>query len=129
MINEFKQFQEKLLKSKSYLKEISKIDLPFEIAESIIDARIRKGMTQEQLASKIKTAQPAIARLENGNHYPNFKTLEKVAKVLEIKMRNPLVSGYEETPIHIYHFLEVVNNGEVSAVSSSNVSEIIKDFS
>ena len=84
------QLKEKLLKNNGYKCEINKQDLSFEIAESIIDARIKKGMTQKELAKKLKTKQSGIARLESGRNYPNFKSLEKIAKMLDIKVRNPL---------------------------------------
>jgi ribosome-binding protein aMBF1 (putative translation factor) len=84
------QLKEKLLKNNGYKREINKQDLSFEIAESIIDARIKKGMTQKELAKKFKTKQSGIARLESGKNYPSFKSLEKIAKILDIKIKNPL---------------------------------------
>ena len=84
------QLKEKLLKNNGYKREINKQDLSSEIAESIIDARIKKGMTQKELAKKLKTKQSGVARLESGRNYPSFKTLEKIAKILDIKIINPL---------------------------------------
>ena len=110
MENELKQLKEKLFKKASFRKEIEKQDLVFEIAESIIDARIKKGMTQKELAKKIKTKQSGIARIESGRHWPNFKSLEKIAKILNIKMRNPLMSEEYSTPTYYFYFCEVAND-------------------
>ncbi len=90
MKTSLEQLKEKLLENNAYRKEINRQDLSFEIAESIIDARIKKGMTQKELAKKTKTKQSGIARLESGKNYPSFKSLEKIAKILDIKIRNPL---------------------------------------
>ena len=90
MKSALEQLKEKLLKDKAYKKEINKKDLSFEIAESIVDARIKKGMTQKELAKKAGTKQSGIARLESGRNYPSLKNLETIAKILDIEIRNPL---------------------------------------
>jgi transcriptional regulator with XRE-family HTH domain len=81
--------KKKLLKDSKFKKEYERYDLPFEISELVIDARISAGLTQAKLARKIKTKQPAIARLENGTTLPSLSFLEKIANAtghrLEIK--------------------------------------------
>lgn len=89
------QLKEKLLKNNEYRKEILKQDLSFEIAESIINARIKMGITQKELAKKLKTKQSGIARLESGRNYPSFKTLEKIAEILGVNIKNPLGTGMD----------------------------------
>ena len=49
-----------------------------EFAMSI--ARSRAGLTQAQLAKRMKTTQTAIARLESGRVKPSTRTLERLAK-------------------------------------------------
>jgi transcriptional regulator with XRE-family HTH domain len=90
MKSELEQLKERLLQNKEYRKELFSQDLPFEIAEAVIDARVAAGITQRQLADKIGTKQSAIARLESGRGYPNLKTLEKIATTLGLRMKNPL---------------------------------------
>lgn len=91
MSNELQQLKEKLLKNKNFKKKFNKWDLSFEIAESIIDARIKNGITQKELADMMGTKQPAIARMESGKHGFNIKNIEKIAEVLNIKTINPLL--------------------------------------
>lgn len=52
----------------------------FDLARSVIEARVRAGLTQEQLARKMNTTQPAIARLESGGARPSTATLAKLAR-------------------------------------------------
>lgn len=52
----------------------------FDLARSVIEARVRAGLTQKQLARKMNTTQPAIARLESGKARPSTTTLAKLAR-------------------------------------------------
>lgn len=123
------QLKEKLLNDKKYKKEINKQDLPFEIAESIIDARIRMGMTQQELAHKLKTKQSGIARLESGRNYPSLKTLEKIAKILGVKIQNPLGVEMEETANSYFHLpVELLLDNTVVEKNSINIISKIYNF-
>ncbi len=127
MKNELEQLKEELLKNAAYRKEIERQDLAFEIAETIIDARIKMGLTQKELAKKIKTKQSGIARLESGRHWPNFKSLEKIAKIFNIKMRNPLAPE-EGTPTSCYIYF--VSDADLSAnsIKTESRSDVIRDI-
>ncbi len=59
----------------------------YEIIRSVIRQRIKKNMTQAQLARKIGTKQSAIARLESGGYNPSLEMLQKVAKALDAKLK------------------------------------------
>lgn len=45
----------------------------------MVKARLRAGLTQAQLAQRMGTKQPVIARLEAGRRSPNIRTLRKLA--------------------------------------------------
>lgn len=53
-----------------------------QIGELIKNLRERKGMTQEQFASKISTTQSAIARIENGEQNLTTEMISKIGEVL-----------------------------------------------
>lgn len=127
MKNELEQLEEELLKNAAYRKEIERQDLVFEMAESIIDARIKKGMTQKELAKKLKTKQSGIARLENGRHWPNFKSLEKIAKILNIKMRNPLAPE-EGTPTSCYIYFVPTVDLSANNVKTESRSDVVRNI-
>jgi ribosome-binding protein aMBF1 (putative translation factor) len=52
----------------------------FELASELIAARTRAGLSQAELARRMKTTQSAIARIESGRHWPSRRTLERYAK-------------------------------------------------
>lgn len=51
----------------------------FAVARELIAARVRAGLTQEQLAEKMQTTQSTIARLESGRTLPSLRTLSRYA--------------------------------------------------
>ncbi len=61
----------KSLKSPLVKKEYLELEEEFEIAREVIQLRLNAKMTQKELALKVGTSQPAIARLESG-HYKNL---------------------------------------------------------
>ncbi len=54
----------------------------FESAYQIARLRIKRGLTQAQLAELVGTKQPSIARLESGAVEPSLSFLRKVAAAL-----------------------------------------------
>ncbi len=63
------------------------LDDEFELLENIIKARESAGLTQEELAKKIGTKQPALSRLERGGFQKaNIETLRKIADALGVKL-------------------------------------------
>ncbi len=59
----------------------------FDLARSVIEARARAGLTQEQLAKRMRTTQSVIARLEGGRTRPSTKTLERLAQATGTRLR------------------------------------------
>lgn len=62
-------------------------DRAFEIGQMILEARIKCGFTQKQLAQKIRTKQPSIARIEGGAVTPTIAILEKIVLALKCDLR------------------------------------------
>jgi transcriptional regulator with XRE-family HTH domain len=55
-----------------------------ETGKLIRDLRIKKGMTQEELADKTEVSARTIQRIENGEVDPRAYTLQMIAKALEV---------------------------------------------
>jgi DNA-binding XRE family transcriptional regulator len=52
----------------------------FALAKTLIAARVKAGLTQQEVAKRMGTTQSAIARLEAGNSLPSMKSLYRYAK-------------------------------------------------
>jgi len=83
---DFAEYKKKVLKNPQVRKEYEKLQPEFEVINSIIEARIKKGLTQEELAAKLGTKQSAIARIEAGRANPTLLFLKKLADALGKKL-------------------------------------------
>jgi len=69
---------------------------PYEgIARFVIARRAALGLTQGQLAERMRTSHSAISRIESGQHRTSLATLERLARALEVRF----VIGFETGPI------------------------------
>lgn len=82
----YKEIKKKLLKNVVARKAYKELGPEFELAKSIIEMRIKKGLTQAVLAKKIGTKQSAIARLESGSYNPSMVFLGRVASALNARL-------------------------------------------
>ena len=67
-------------KDEKYRKAYDALEEEFHLASAVIDARNRAGLTQQELAKKMGTTQPVVARLASGRTRPSMRTLERLAK-------------------------------------------------
>jgi DNA-binding XRE family transcriptional regulator len=65
----------------------------YEIARAIIAARAHARLTQSELAERMETSQPQIARLESGRALPSMRTLLKIAEATGTTARFRLEPG------------------------------------
>ena len=70
-----------------YLEAYERLGPEFELARALVEARTRAGITQAELAARMKTTQSAVARLESGRVPPSTRTLEKVARATGTRLR------------------------------------------
>ncbi|EMJ57251.1 DNA-binding helix-turn-helix protein [Leptospira interrogans serovar Valbuzzi str. Duyster] len=80
----FNSLLNKELKNKDFKKEYEVLSNEFTLAKEIIKLRKKRNLTQKDLAEKIGTSQPAIARIESGN-YKNLSLslINRLAKALD----------------------------------------------
>lgn len=65
----------------------------------IKDLRIKKGLTQEELANKTEVSVRTIQRIENGDVDPRAYTLQMLAKALEVDYSIFIDTTTEETNV------------------------------
>ena len=59
----------------------------FDLARALIEARAAAGLSQSQLAKKMKTSQSYIARIEGGKVRPSTDALERFARATRTRLR------------------------------------------
>ena len=57
------------------------------IARAIIRARMAGGLTQAELAARMRTTQSVIARLESGKVMPSIRTMLRIAEATGTRFR------------------------------------------
>jgi ribosome-binding protein aMBF1 (putative translation factor) len=82
----FEEFKRRLLSDPAVKAEYDRLEPEFEIAAELIRARLRAGLSQEELAARMGTSQSAIARLESGQTLPSTKTLVRFAEATGSKI-------------------------------------------
>ncbi len=55
------------------------------VVNAVVAYRIRERLSQTALAARLGMKQPAIARLEIGEHNPSIEMLERLARVLGLR--------------------------------------------
>lgn len=83
---DFDKYKKEVLKNPKLRAEYDRLEPEFAVTTAILEARVKKHMTQEILAKKIGTKQSAIARVESGNANPSIGFLQKLADALGKKL-------------------------------------------
>lgn len=81
----------KWMKNPEYRREYDALEEEFALAAALLSARDRAGLTQAQVARRMKTTQTAVARLEGGRLNPSTRTLARYAQATGHR----LVIGFE----------------------------------
>ena len=83
----YEEHVKELLKSKKVREEYEKLLPESELARGIIEQRLKKKMTHEDVARKAGMPQSTISRIEGLTHgLPKISTLKKIANALDAKV-------------------------------------------
>ncbi|MDO8610542.1 MAG: helix-turn-helix transcriptional regulator [bacterium] len=88
-LTSWENYEKKLMKRKEFKKLSVKNEAKYQLVRSLIGARLKKGLSQKELAKRIGTKQPVISRLENMQSTPTLSLLERISHALN-------------SPLHIY---------------------------
>jgi ribosome-binding protein aMBF1 (putative translation factor) len=80
------------MKNPKYRAEYDALEEEFALVGAMMEARAHAGLTQAQVAKRMKTTQTAVARLESGRIKPSTRTLERYARATGHR----LVIGFEK---------------------------------
>ena len=83
----WKTHKRQLLRDPEVRRALKESELEFQIARSIIEARIKRGLTQEDLAKRLNTKQSVISRVETVKTTPSLSFLKRVAETLNTSLK------------------------------------------
>lgn len=82
----FEKLKADLMKDPEFRREYEKLEPEFQIARALIGARIKKKMTQAEIAKKAGTKQPVISRLEGAQGSPSLSLIKRIAHALNARL-------------------------------------------
>jgi DNA-binding XRE family transcriptional regulator len=89
------ELREKALKKPRVAKAYKNLEPEFTLLKRMLSARTSAGLSQNDVAKRMGTKSPAIARLERslgtGEHSPSVLTLTKYAKAVNCRLEINLV--------------------------------------
>ena len=74
-----------LLKDPAFQREWERTELARAVAVQVASYRAEHNLTQSELARQLGMKQPAIARLEAGEHIPTVPTLQRLSQGLGLE--------------------------------------------
>lgn len=73
------------LRDPSFKAEWDRTAVARAVANRLVEYRSGEGITQTELARRLGMKQPAIARLESGDHNPSLDTLARLSGALGLE--------------------------------------------
>lgn len=86
-----KKLRDKWMKDPAFRKAYEDLAPEFELAQALVRARTRAGLSQAEVARRMGTTQSAVARLESGHRSPTTRTLHLYAKATRSRVKVTLV--------------------------------------
>jgi len=86
------EFLAKARKRKGFTEAYEALELEYQVASQMLEARARAGLTQDAVAERMGTTKSAISRLEStGKHAPSLETLKRYAAAVGCELQVRLV--------------------------------------
>ena len=83
---------EEAYKRPGFKEAYEALELEYDIAQQMLRARSRAGLTQDAVAAKMGTTKSAVSRLEGvGKHRPSIATLKRYAEAVGCDLSVKLV--------------------------------------
>lgn len=82
----WEQVRKELFKDPKVKRAYEDLQPEFAIVQALIDARVKKKISQEDLARRMGTGQAVISRLENANASPSLSLIKRLAHALDLKV-------------------------------------------
>ena len=77
----------KRLKNPAFRKAWEESEAEYQVSRALIAERIKRRISQQELAKEANTTQAVISRLENMTANPSLGLLQKIAQALNLKVK------------------------------------------
>ncbi len=94
--------------------------------ENIKNLRKQKGLSQEELASRLNVVRQTVSKWERGLSVPDADMLEKIAQVLEVSIGDLLGSNIPEGENESQIVQQLIRINEQMALRNRRTKRIIK---
>jgi transcriptional regulator with XRE-family HTH domain len=108
------EFRQLLHKDTEYIEAEKKLRIKIDIANAILEARLKRNLSQADLAVKVGTKQANISRIEAGISNPTIDLIGRIINALDLEI-NVSVSEKES----------LINCPEISIFPSSSENAIV----
>ena len=88
----YEDFKDKVLKDPAVKAEYDDLQPEYDIIQSLIDARKKNHMTQQELSQRTGITQADISRIENGTRNPSLALLKRLAEGMNMTLKLEFVS-------------------------------------
>lgn len=78
--------KEQLLNDTEFKKAYESLEVEFNFAAKMIEARLQAKLSQEQVAARMGTTQSVVARIESGQPLPSLRTIMRYAAAVGRKL-------------------------------------------
>ncbi|OGH17743.1 MAG: hypothetical protein A2868_00165 [Candidatus Levybacteria bacterium RIFCSPHIGHO2_01_FULL_40_15b] len=82
----WEDIEKEWMKNPNHVRAYEKLQPEFAVIQAMIDARVKKNLTQKALAKKMKTGQAVVSRLESGKAKPSIALLQRLADAIGAKL-------------------------------------------
>ncbi|MEY4978862.1 MAG: hypothetical protein RLZZ352_1132 [Pseudomonadota bacterium] len=92
VVHDHKKFLAKAQARDGFVDAYDALNLEYQLANQMLRARARAGLTQDAVAERMGTTKSAISRLESaGKHAPSLATLKRYAEAVGCDLQVQLV--------------------------------------
>ncbi len=92
VVRDHEAFLARARRRRGFQKAYDSLETEYQIANELIAARARAGLTQDAVARRMGTTKSAISRLESsGKHTPSVGTLQRYARAVGCELKIELV--------------------------------------
>lgn len=90
--HDHERFLAKARARKGFAEAFDALELEYQVADQMLKARSRAGLTQDAVAERMGTTKSAVSRLEAaGKHAPSLATLKRYASAVGCTLQVKLV--------------------------------------